>query len=370
MSQAEVQINNDNLVSWISSLISAKSQDSLSRCLSEATIQVLYEAELKGPGSAKLILNERLANLKQINQSSRSKATKSDLDWLISLYSQSIPSELLKDLLQLAGVNGFVQLSSTEKDKIILQKLSGYSFNVGTDLQFVGKYEKPRVVFIDGFVESISEVTMLFEQSHSSKEFLFLFHRGISDDVANTINVNWKRGTLRCIPVKVPFDIDGINMINDMAIASYSNLITSNLGMLISTVKYDQLSIVDEINITENMTSIVCNDSNENVKIRVSDLKNQRDQVNPEMWDLLDKRIRTLTPNLVVLKLPNRINTKLMRFQIDSFLRSYKSLVSNGVIRTSENCFLAKTVETAIQFHEKFHQMISNIGAVVVITTD
>ena len=140
--------------------------------------------------------------------------------------------------------------------------------------------------------------------------------------------------------------------------------------MLISTIKYDQLTIVDEINITEAMTSIVCRNSVENVKVRVAELKNQRQQANPELWDLFDKRIRTLTPNLVVLKLPNRINTKLMRFQIDSFLRSYKSLLSDGVIRTSEGCYLVKTIETAVQFHEKFHQMISNIGAIVVITTD
>ena len=146
MSQSEIQINNDNLVSWVSSLTSAKSRDLLVRSLTEASIQVLYEAELIGPGAAKLILNERLADLKEINLLPKKKASKDDSRWLISQHSQYVPSSLLEDLLQLAGVTGFVQLTSTEKDRIILQKLFGYSFNIGTDKQFVGKYEKPRVV--------------------------------------------------------------------------------------------------------------------------------------------------------------------------------------------------------------------------------
>lgn len=351
--------------------LDVKDKNEFQRRVDEFVASTIVQAEATSPGGMKELvsfLGQDSKLLKDVLQAGAKRPDVGDVDWLFDEFGEGIPKEALRDALELAGFGGRINVSTTDQTIPVVERRIGYTFPIGTHKLFHGHFREPRVVVIDGFIESVAEVTTLLESSHQSKEAMIMFHRGMHDDVTNTLVVNWQRGTLRCVPVHVPFDLDGINLLNDIAVAAGTDVISSLKGQLISTIDYLDLPFVNEVFCCAQQTSVLNPLSRPAVAAHVQHLLRKRSEVDEGLFEVYDKRIKALSPDLVVFKLPKGIDLRQRRQRVDRFLRAYKCLVDHGTIVVNDRKMLTTTAFAVQKYCPVLEEQIDQLGAVVTLT--
>ena len=201
----------------------------------------------------------------------------------------------------------------------------------------------------------------MFESVYASKYPLILIARGFHDDVLNTVKINKTRGTMEVYPVIVEFNLEGINKLNDIAIVSSSNLISSNLGQLISSVSIKDASKVEEITIYPNSISIKNSKSTSAVSSHINFLLKKREE-SKGAEEVYENRIRSLSSNTIVIRLPDTNDFVVKRQTIDYCLRSIKSMIDFGIFEDNKLC---GTYFASKRFSNLFHDKLENLGAII-----
>ncbi len=165
-------------------------------------------------------------------------------DYLQKFIDDDYISSLFLDVLKISGIDGKVIFEQSQNENTSIELQNGFNFKINVPFSVSFSKKNVRVLLIDGNVESISEIHNLLQTSYEKSESLLLIARGFSDDVTNTLKVNYARGTLHVIPVIVRYDFEGLNVLGDISIVTQSDVISSLKGQLISAVKYDDLKIV------------------------------------------------------------------------------------------------------------------------------
>jgi hypothetical protein len=359
-------------------LVSYKEKSNIKNVLYKYVINLAIEAEIKSAGAfievfkflQNYIFDQKSLNLMQetIDLHQNKKTNLKDLEWLLEYFKFDLKLKtILFDTISLSGFNGKILVEKgNDKFKTIIEKINGFVFDLPMkDTKYFGNYANPRLIMIDGFVENVSEIHVLLEKSSESKECLIVFHRGMSDDVLNTLSVNWNRGTLRVVPVQVPYDLEGMNTLNDLAVISLSDVVSSLKGQLISSIRYEDLTSVDRLEITNNKIILINKKCDKQVKTHVQELLNKRSKVHDEIVSFYDKRIKTLSSNLVTIKLCDDIFYLSNRQKIDKFLRSYRNFISSGVIEFNDQKMLTATAQEIVNFVPVIYERLNEIGCVL-----
>jgi hypothetical protein len=275
---------------------------------------------------------------------------------------------IFESAISLAGFGGkiFVEKSFAQVSSVEL--VSGYSFPVTNGWDSNTKFKNSRVICIDGYIESVSEIHHLLEDSSSSKESILLISRGFSNDVLHTLRVNWERGSLKVFPSIVPFDLEGINSINDIAIVTGGDLVSSTKGNLISSIKIHDFPTVDEINIFPGKVIILSKKSKNRVLSHIEQLKRKRDDKEEieDLSRLIDKRIKSLTPSQVIIKLVDDRDFIKRSQLIDIGLRKISSVMNSGVFlnESKDETFDKICVQ---HFSQKFFSSFKDLGSVITV---
>jgi len=259
-----------------------------------------------------------------------------DLDERVfSPLSQKDPliSQVVKSAVELAGFGGKISVQRSESSVPSVELVNGYTFSVNLGWDLSTHLLKPRVVCIDGFVESVSEIHHLLESFGESKETGVILSRGFSNDVLHTLRVNWDRGTLKVVPVVSPFDLEGMNMIADISIVSCGDVVSSAKGELISSIRLLDHPIVDEVYVSPGRLVVRNKQGWERVRTHLNSLKEKRGERSniEDVARLIDKRIRSLIPNQVVIRIPNDSRAVFRSQLIDLALRKISFFTSCGI---------------------------------------
>lgn len=261
--------------------------------------------------------------------------TLSELRRLVTKYVphnvNAMISGMIVDALDLAGFAGkiIVERSSSGAN---LEHVSGYSFPLRPAIPVgLGVHIEPRILCVDGIIESVAEAHSLFEQIAESKQVCLLFVRGMNDEVKHTIKVNHDRGLMKVIPFIVRFDFDGINTLVDLATVSGNDVVSSHRGDLISAIKLHDHKTVDRVDVSQKGVVIYNRGTRASVARHVSTLSAKRDDVNEHLADLLEQRIRTLISNTVFLRIPDDMNFVITSQAIDYALRAVRSAIDYGI---------------------------------------
>jgi chaperonin GroEL (HSP60 family) len=296
------------------------------------------------------------------------KATENDLKNLVfDLYDKKI-SFILKEAITLAGLTGKIVIEKSGNDNTSIELVRGYTFTscecvISQNINLTN----PKIIVIDGFIDSVAEIHHLLESANLASESVILFARGMNKDIIQTLAINYQRKTLTVVPVIVPFELEGINTVNDIAIVSGCDLISPNKGNLISSIKYDLAPRISSISIYQNKIVIINHKTYRNVQSHLNMLKQKREDSSKiqETNHLLDKRIRTLIPNHVVIRLPDNSNYVFESQQIDNGMRMIKSLIEYGII-----IYQGKRIPALINVISSFYvkkciEQLHSIGAVL-----
>lgn len=280
-----------------------------------------------------------------------------------SMFGSTWVHPLVDEALRLAGFSGRVIVERTSSSIPSVELTHGCTFKLETAFHIDVSIVHPRIVCIDGYIESVSEVHHLLVAAAEAKEPCIMFVRGLSDEVLQTLRTNYDRGSLKVVPVQVEFDLRGMNTLVDVAVISGGDVVSSLKGDLISNISFERLPCVDQITIIKNCTMINNPSMYQRTKLHAEHVKSKRAATTEEdVASLLDERIRSLTPNHVIVRIPENGDFVMNSQAIDYALRSVRSAMSYGV---TENCSLAALEPTSRHFASVCWSSLMGLGAYV-----
>lgn len=244
--------------------------------------------------------------------------------------AQKTLGEMIIDAVFLAGLNGKITVEKTFSNIEHVEHVPGYVFPVKTAIASEHvRHVSPLVYCADALIEEVSHVEELLEKLQECKTTCFLFARGFSDNVLQTIQSN----RIPLIPVNVPVDYETINALVDIAIVSGLPDVLSHLkGDQIESIDISSMKQVDRIDVHTDHINILNRGTRFNVSKHVNKLAKERQfQEHDMVIDYMTLRIKTLTPNSVFIRLRDN-STFIERSQIiDDCLRGIKSMITHGV---------------------------------------
>lgn len=358
--------------------------DPVEQSIHEIIVNHAYAAERLGPGGfdaciEKLLEKFDLANRGNMNRTpvitlgdlvgpGAAIPTRSDVGWVLAEYLEGANERtcsMLHCALDLAGFAGRIIVEKTPARPSV-ELARGYSFDQVPAWPVNVRLERPKIVCIDGYVEEVSELHHLLEEASEARESVVLFVRGLSDDVKNTLKVNYDRGSLRVVPVVVKFDMEGINAINDISVVTGAELVSSNKGDLISNVRLSGAPRVDEVIVHDSKITITNTRSRRAVEGHVAFLRKKRlDEKIDDVARLFDARIKSLSPNHVVVRLPDDKDFVTSSQSIDYALRAVKALVDYGWITVVGRRMLTVTAVASDVHSSRCHSTLVSLGAML-----
>jgi|LWDU01.1.fsa_nt_gi hypothetical protein len=213
------------------------------------------------------------------------------------------------------------------------------SFKVRLDSSFCSAVRKNffknsnvRIIIADGTIESVSEIHHVLEHFSQNKTRCFLICRGFSDSVISTLATNYLRGSLKIIPAVLTVDIESINSLKDICIATGADLISTLKGDSISNIDVDEIPVVSSISIDEQSLQIT---NPERLPDIIRHTGHLRELISEESLqdkiDLLEKRITSLMPRKLNIYFSNhdkdsvglkKDKTKIMIAMINSYCKT------------------------------------------------
>lgn len=331
----------------------------------------IVKCETISPGSSKIFFDKLILKNDFFIEKKSRILKKEKLKTLFATFATKEQINLILDALELAGLKGKVVLDTTNFsfDNDVVELNSG-NFFPGLVPEFKIKSTKflhVKVACIDGYIESVSEIHKMLEDCSHSKESLIIFLRGLSDDVKNTLKVNYDRGTLSVIPVIIPFDVDGINILNDIAIVCGTDVFSSLKGQLFSSIDISSLPRIDFINLTSYGSLIENTNTSTSVSRHISFLQKKIiSSENETSIQTITKRIQNLGMNRVLIKLSDNHKKLKKTFMIDNCLRALKLSTSYGISEYCGKLYPSSSLTVGELYAKKFIEHTQNIGAILV----
>jgi hypothetical protein len=291
-------------------------------------------------------------DLRSISTLSRRVSSNDIIDSLSKLDGDKNSFNIAKLAMKFCSANSSIQVNISENQTKV-EKIKEYKFQIQSPDVFCNsgsvrsgiKFLSAKSIIIDGFIESMSEIDGLVQESFLSKIPLVIFARGFSNDVQNTLGCNYSHGHLRVIPVNIVYDEVGVNLINDVSIVCGSDIVSSLKGDLISSRRWSDLPEVDSISIDfSDHQCLISNLSTQNhVRIHRRNLRKKRKELNsPAEIEIIDSRISSITGNGILVNLGKELGDLrgIYKDRIGTHIRSYKSASRFGMIKI-EDCISA-----------------------------
>jgi chaperonin GroEL (HSP60 family) len=347
---------------FLQSFDSLKTSDKEVNSIIEIVISNALEAEKISPGGLKKTLEKWLELDKIENQQIECfSPTIEDLKQVISnSCDDKMLSSIIFEAINLAGIDGKISIEKSSNNLASIELIEDYQFDCSYQGSSSIKILSPKIICIDGYVSTVSEINLLLESLVSTGHQLVIIAKGFDDDVINTIKINNARKIFSVFLVTIPFVLENINSIADISTVVGCIPISSHLGQLISTASVDNAVVIDEIKISPKRIFIKNKKTKVGVFLHVENLKKKLKDDNVK--DLYEKRIKSLNCHNVIVRLPDDKNFVKFSQSIDFSLRSIKSMIEFGVSETKE---LAATKISSDIFSKKIDQTLKNLGTIM-----
>ncbi|MBK26034.1 MAG: hypothetical protein CME70_18705 [Halobacteriovorax sp.] len=251
----------------------------------------------------RLDLNEFEDIISELSRFSRITTINNSRKILENYISNPIISKIIFTAARLSGHNGQIYLDPLSKDDTVIETYRGYRVPVTPLREFwvptkVSRWKRSNVkcFVIDGILESVSEVHHILSTLSETKEPGVIFCRGCSEEVTATLGLNFKRQSLDIIPVVIPYDLFGSNLLKDIAVICGTDVVSSLKGELISSINIDEIVTVPRVDIDESTVVIQNENTYRNVQKHIAQLSEQKKESHVlEKSRLIDDRIKVLT---------------------------------------------------------------------------
>jgi chaperonin GroEL len=253
--------------------------------------------------------------------------------------------ELIADAMEKVSKDGVITIEESKTATTGLNVVEGMQFDKGyISPYFVTDTEKmettmdnPYILITDKKIGNIQEVLPLLESLMQQSGKLVIIADDIEGEALSTLVLNKLRGVLNVVAVKAPgFGDRRKEMLEDIAILTGGEVITSDLGLELKDTTVEQLGRAKQVKIQKENTIIVDGAGDkEKLSARVKQIRTQIDETTSEYdKEKLQERLAKLAGGVAVIEVgaATEIEMKEKKLRIEDALSATKAAVEEGIV--------------------------------------
>ena len=252
---------------------------------------------------------------------------------------------LIADAMEKVSKDGVITIEESKTSDTYVDVVEGMQFDKGyispymvTDTdKMEAIIDNPYILLTDKKISNIQEILPLLESLMQQSGKLVIVCEDIEQEALSTIILNKLRGVLNVVAVKAPgYGDRRKEMLEDMAILTGGEVISSDLGMELKDVQIEQLGRAKQVKVQKENTIIV-DGSGDKAKIeeRVKQLKNLIEETKSEFdKEKLQERLAKIAGGVAVIQVgaATDIEMKDKKLRIEDALSATKAAVEEGIV--------------------------------------
>ena len=282
----------------------------------------------------------------------------------ISANSNEI-GELIAEAMEKVSKDGVITIEESKTATTGLNVVEGMQFDKGyispyfvTDTDKMETVmENPYILITDKKISNIQEILPLLESLMQQSGKLLIIADDIESEALSTLVLNKLRGVLNVAAVKAPgFGDRRKEMLEDIAVLTGGEVITSDLGLELKDTTIEQLGRAKQVKIQKENTIIVDGAGDkEKLSARVKQIKTQLEETTSEFdKEKLQERLAKIAGGVAVIEVgaATEVEMKEKKLRIEDALSATKAAVEEGIVAGGGTAYVniipkvAKIVET------------------------
>ena len=253
--------------------------------------------------------------------------------------------KLIAEAMEKVSADGVITIEESKTAETYSEVVEGMMFDRGyitpymaTDMEKMeAVVDDPYILITDKKISVISDILPLLEQMLQSGKKLFIIAEDVEGEALSTLLVNRLKGVLNVVCVKAPgFGDRRKEMLQDIAILTGGQVISSDLGMELKDANVQMLGRARQVKVTKENTIIVdgAGDSSA-IKDRIAQINNQI-AVTTSDYDRekLQERLAKLSGGVAVIKVGAATETEMKekKLRIEDALNATRAAVEEGIV--------------------------------------
>ena len=272
---------------------------------------------------------------------------------------------LIAEAMEKVSQNGVITVEESKTAETYSEVVEGMQFDRGYITPYMAtdnekmeaNLDDPFILITDKKISNIQEILPLLEQIVQAGKKLLIIAEDVEGEALATIILNKLRGTFTCVCVKAPgFGDRRKEMLQDIAILTGGQVISSDLGMELKDASVAMLGRARQVKVTKENTIIVdgAGDSAD-IKDRIAQINNQI-AVTTSDYDKekLQERLAKLSGGVAVIKVGAATETEMKekKLRIEDALNATRAAVEEGIVAGGGSAYVmaskaaAKLAET------------------------
>ena len=271
---------------------------------------------------------------------------KEDIARVASISANSLEvGALIADAMEKVSKDGVITIEESKTSNTELDVVEGMQFDKGyvspymvTDTEKMeAVLDNPYILITDKKISNIQEILPLLESLMQQSGKLLIICDDLENEALSTLILNKLRGVLNVVAVKAPgFGEKRKAMLEDIAILTGGEVITSDLGLEIKDTSIAQLGRAKQVKVQKENTIIVDGaGSKEQISTRVRQLKSQIEETKSEYdKENLQERLAKLAGGVAVIGVgaATEVEMKEKKLRIEDALSATKAAVEEGIV--------------------------------------
>ena len=353
----EIELENaaENIGAQLVKEVSAKTNDAAGDGTTTATLlaQAMIHEGMKNvtAGANPMVLRKGIskavdkavetlvANSKKVNGSS-------DIARVGTISSgDEIIGKLIADAMEKVTADGVITVEDSKSAETYCEVVEGMQFDRGylspymaTDTdKMEAVLDDAYVLITDKKISNIQEILPLLEQIVQAGKKLLIIAEDVEGEALTTLVLNRLRGTFTCVAVKAPgFGDRRKEMLQDIAILTGGEVITSDLGLELKDATVAQLGRARQIKVNKEKTIIVDGaGAKDAIAARVAQIRSEYAASTSEFdKEKLSERLAKLAGGVAVIKVgaATEVEMKEKKLRIEDALNATKAAVEEGIV--------------------------------------
>ena len=252
---------------------------------------------------------------------------------------------LIAEAMEKVGSDGVITVEESKTAETYSEVVEGMQVDRGflspymvTDTEKMeAVLDDPLILLTDKKISNIQEIIPVLEQVIQAGKKLLIMAEDVEGEALSTLLVNKLRGTLSVLCVKAPgFGDRRKEMLQDIAILTGGQVISTDLGMELKDTTLAQLGRARQVKVTKETTTIVEGaGAKDDIQGRIAQIRAQIETTTSEYdKEKLQERLAKLSGGVAVIKVGAATETEMKekKLRIEDALNATRAAVEEGIV--------------------------------------
>ncbi|MGM9637288.1 MAG: chaperonin GroEL [Eubacteriales bacterium] len=260
---------------------------------------------------------------------------------------------LIADAMEKVTSDGVITVEESKTAETLCEVVEGMQFDRGYLSPYMATdndkmeavLDDALILITDKKISNIQDLLPLLEQIVQAGRKLLIIAEDVEGEALTTMILNKLRGTINVCCVKAPgFGDRRKEMLQDIAILTGGQVVTSELGLELKDTTLDMLGTARQIKVNKERTIIVGGEGDKNeIAARVAQIRAAIPVTTSEFdREKLQERLAKLAGGVAVIKVgaATEVEMKEMKLRIEDALNATKAAVEEGIVAGGGTAYL------------------------------